>query len=133
LLKREEEREMLPMCADTGVGCVPYSALGKSRLARPLGQHTQRGDTDHVAESLDLDVDQPVVEAVHQVAGVRGVPMAHIAMAWVLSKPVVTAPMSVLSSLSTWPMPPRRFSCRSPEDEVRRLEEPHTTQPAYWW
>jgi AAA domain/Aldo/keto reductase family len=51
LLKREEEREMLPMCADMGVCCVPYSPLGKGRLARPWGQHTQRGDTDHVAKS----------------------------------------------------------------------------------
>ena len=91
LLKREEEREMLPMCADMGVGCVPYSPLGKGRLARPWGQHTQRGDTDQVAKSFDLDVDQPVVDAVQQIAEKRGVPMAQIAMAWVLSKPVVTA------------------------------------------
>ena len=86
LLKREEEREMLPLCADMGVGCVPYSPLGKGRLARPWGQHTQRGDTDQVAKSFDLDVDQPVVEAVQQIAEERGVPMAQITMAWVLSE-----------------------------------------------
>ena len=62
LLKREEEREMLPMCADMGVGCVPYSPLGKGLFARPWGQHTQRAATDQVAKSFDLDVDQPVVE-----------------------------------------------------------------------
>ena len=77
LLKREEEREMLPMCADLGVGCVPYSPLGKGRLARPWGQQTQRADTDQVAKSFDLDVDQPVVEAVQQLAEERGLPMAR--------------------------------------------------------
>ena len=93
LIKREEEREMLPMCLDLGVGCVPYSPLGKGRLARPWGQRTQRGDVDQVAKTFDLDVDQPVVEQVERVANERHVPMAQIAMAWVLRKPVVTAPI----------------------------------------
>ena len=72
---------------------VPYTPLSKGRLARPWGQHTRRGDTDPVAESFDLDVDQPVVEAVQQIAEERGVPVAQIALSWVLSKPVVTAPI----------------------------------------
>ncbi|TCN35225.1 aryl-alcohol dehydrogenase-like predicted oxidoreductase [Kribbella orskensis] len=71
LLKREEEREMLPMCSDMGVGCIPYSPLGKGRLARPWGQHTQRSDSDHVAKTFDLDVDRPVVDAVQQVRRTR--------------------------------------------------------------
>ncbi|MET1005879.1 MAG: aldo/keto reductase, partial [Propionibacteriaceae bacterium] len=93
LLKREEEREMLPMCADLGVGCVPYSPLGKGRLARPWGVDTQRGSVDQVAKSFDLDVDQPVVEAVQAIAAEHDTSMAKIAMAWVLSKAVVTAPI----------------------------------------
>jgi 1-deoxyxylulose-5-phosphate synthase len=133
LLKREEEREMLPMCADMGVGCVPYSPLGKGRLARPWGQHTQRGDTDQVAKSFDLDVDQPVVEAVHQVAEERGVPMAHIAMAWVLSKPVVTAPIVGATKPHHLAAAAASLQVQLTEDEIRRLEEPYTTQPAYWW
>jgi 1-deoxyxylulose-5-phosphate synthase len=133
LLKREEEREMLPMCADMGVGCVPYSPLGKGRLARPWGQHTQRGDTDHAAKSFDLDVDQPVVEAVHQVAGERGVPMAHIAMAWVLSKPVVTAPIVGATKPHHRADAAASHNVQLTEDEVRRLEAPYTTQPAYYW
>ena len=63
LIKREEEREMLPMCADTGVGCIPYSPLGKGRLTRPWGEQTQRSERDAVAKTFDLDVDRPVVEA----------------------------------------------------------------------
>lgn len=73
---------MLPMCADMGVGCMPYSPLGKGRLARPWGATSQRGAVNQVAKSFDLDVDQPVVEAVQQVVEERGVPMAQIAMAW---------------------------------------------------
>jgi aryl-alcohol dehydrogenase-like predicted oxidoreductase len=133
LLKREEEREMLPMCADLGVGCVPYSPLGKGRLARPWGQHTQRGDTDQVAKSFDLDVDQPVVEAVQQIAEERGVPMAQIAMAWVLSKPVVTAPIVGATKPHHLTDAAGAVEVHLTEEEIRRLEEPYTTQPAYWW
>ena len=133
LLKREEEREMLPMCADMGVGCVPYSPLGKGRLARPWGQHTQRGDTDQVAKSFDLDADQPVVDAVQQIAEERGVPMAHIAMAWVLSKPVVTAPIVGATKPHHLADAAASLQVQLTEDEIRRLEEPYTTQPAYWW
>ena len=133
LLKREEEREMLPMCADMGVGCVPYSPLGKGRLARPWGHHTQRGDTDQVAKSFDLDVDQPVVDAVQQIAEERGVPMAHIAMAWVLSKPVVTAAIVGATKPHHLADAAASLQVQLTEDEIRRLEEPYTTQPAYWW
>ena len=133
LLKREEEREMLPMCTDLGVGCVPYSPLGKGRLARPWGQHTQRGDTDQVAKRFDLDVDQPVVEAVQQVAEERGVQMAHIAMAWVLSKPVVTAPIVGATKTHHLAGAAAALEIQLTEEEIRHLEEPYSTQPAYWW
>jgi 1-deoxyxylulose-5-phosphate synthase len=133
LLKREEEREMLPMCTDLGVGCVPYSPLGKGRLARPWGQHTQRGDTDQVAKRFDLDVDQPVVEAVQQVAEERGVQMAHIAMAWVLNKPVVTAPIVGATKTHHLAGAAAALEIQLTEEEIRHLEEPYTTQPAYWW
>ena len=64
LIKREEEREMLPMCLDMGVGCVPYSPQGKGRLTRPWGEQTQRSSVDVVAKSFDADADRPVVDAV---------------------------------------------------------------------
>ncbi len=73
LIKREEEREMLPMCADMGVGCVPYSPQGKGRLTRPWGTQTDRSAVDVVAKSFDLDVDQPVVDSVQRVAESRGI------------------------------------------------------------
>jgi 1-deoxyxylulose-5-phosphate synthase len=63
LIKREEEREMLPMCADLGVGCVPYSPQGKGRLTHLWGTQTDRSAVDMVAKSFDLDVDRPVVDA----------------------------------------------------------------------
>jgi aryl-alcohol dehydrogenase-like predicted oxidoreductase len=133
LLKREEEREMLPMCTDLGVGCVPYSPLGKGRLARPWGQHTQRGDTDQVARTFDLDVDQPVVEAVQQVAEERGVQMAQIAMAWVLSKLVVTAPIVGATKTHHLADAAAALEIQLTEEEISHLEQPYTTQPAYWW
>jgi 1-deoxyxylulose-5-phosphate synthase len=133
LLKREEEREMLPMCADMGVGCIPYSPLGKGRLARPWGQHTRRGDTDQVAKTFDLDIDQPVVEAVQQVAEERGVPMAQIAIAWLLSKPVVSAPIVGATKPHHLADAVAALEITLTDDEIRRLEEPYTTQPAYWW
>jgi 1-deoxyxylulose-5-phosphate synthase len=133
LLKREEEREMLPMCADMGVGCIPYSPLGKGRLARPWGQHTQRGDTDQVAKTFDLDIDQPVVEAVQQVAEERGVPMAQIGIAWLLSKPVVSAPIVGATKPHHLGDAVAALEINLTDDEIRRLEQPYTTQPAYWW
>jgi aryl-alcohol dehydrogenase-like predicted oxidoreductase len=133
LLKREEEREMLPMCTDMGVGCVPYSPLGKGRLARPWGQHTQRGDTDQVARTFDLDLDQPVVEAVQQVADERDVQMAHIALAWVLSKPVVTAPIVGATKTHHLADAAAALEIQLTEQEISHLEEPYITQPAYWW
>lgn len=133
LLKREEEREMLPMCLDMGVGCIPYSPLGKGRLARPWGQHTQRGDTDQVAKSFDLDIDQPVVEVVQQVAEERGVPMAQIGIAWLLSKPVVSAPIVGATKAHHLADAVAAVDIVLSEEEISRLEGPYTTQPAYWW
>jgi len=133
LLKREEEREMLPMCTDMGVGCVPYSPLGKGRLARPWGEHTQRGDTDQVAKTFDLDVDRPVVQAVQQIAEERGVRMAQIGIAWLLSKPVVSAPIVGATKPHHLADAVAAVEIKLTGDEIRRLEEPYTTQPAYWW
>ena len=93
LMQREEEREMFGLLADQGVGSIPYTPLAKGRLARPWGEHTQRFDTDPIGRRFDNDSDRPIVEAVQQVAEARGIPMAQIALAWVLKNPVVTAPI----------------------------------------
>ena len=93
VLKREEERDMIPLCLDQGVGLTPYSPLAKGRAARPWGEQTARSSADAVAKAFDRDADKPVVDAIHQIADARGVPMAQIALAWVLSKPVVSCPI----------------------------------------
>src|SRR3954470_2096679 len=88
VLKREEERDMIPMCRDQGVGLTRYSPLAKGRAARPWGQQTTRSSSDDVAKAFDRAADEPVVNAIQKVAEARGVAMAQVALAWVLSKPV---------------------------------------------
>jgi aryl-alcohol dehydrogenase-like predicted oxidoreductase len=121
------------MCLDLGVGAIPYSPLGKGRLARPWGQQTLRGDVDQVAKSFDLDVDEPVVNAVQAVAEERGVPMAQIGIAWLLTKPVVTAPIVGATKPHHLADAVGALDITLTEEEIDRLEAPYTTQPAYWW
>lgn len=133
LVKREEEREMLPMCLDTGVGAIPYSPQGKGRLTRPWGRQTARSERDTVAKSFDLDVDKPVVDAVQRVAEQRGVPMAHVALAWVLGKPVVTAPVVGATRESHLADAVAALDVDLTDEEVEALEAPYTPQAPYWW
>ena len=93
LMQREEEREMFGLLADQGVGSIPWSPLAKGRLARPLGEHTTRFDHDPVGRRTFGDGDAAVIAAVQQVATGRGIPMAQVALTWVLKNPVVTAPI----------------------------------------
>lgn len=93
LIYREEEREMMGLLAHQGVGSVPYSPLAKGRVARPWATQTSRGGNDPVADATFIEADRGVVDAVERIAGARGVPMAHIALAWVLHNPVVSAPI----------------------------------------
>jgi aryl-alcohol dehydrogenase-like predicted oxidoreductase len=93
LLMREEEREMFPLLADQQVGSLPWSPLARGRLTRPWGQQTQRSDTDAFGQRLYQDSDRQIVDAVEQVAAKRELPMAQVALAWVLRNPVVDAPI----------------------------------------
>jgi aryl-alcohol dehydrogenase-like predicted oxidoreductase len=93
LLQREEEREMLPLLADQGVGSLPWSPLAKGYLARPWGEGTVRSESDTMAQRYVDDANPPIVGAVQKIAGARGVPMAQVALAWVLHNPVVAAPI----------------------------------------
>src|SRR5262245_3809120 len=94
LIYREEEREMLPLCQDQGVGVIPWSPLGKGRLTRPWNQNTtQRAETDPLQARYPADANEPIADAVQRVAEVRGVSMAQVALAWVLRNPVVAAPI----------------------------------------
>jgi aryl-alcohol dehydrogenase-like predicted oxidoreductase len=133
LLKREEEREMLPMCADMGVGCVPYSPQAKGRLTRSWGAQTARSRVDTVAASFDLDVDRPVVEAVQRLAETRGVGMSQIALSWLLSKPVVSAPIVGATKPKHLADAVAALDVTLTDDEIRTLEDPYRPQAPYWW
>jgi aryl-alcohol dehydrogenase-like predicted oxidoreductase len=93
LLMREEEREMFPLLADSGVGSLPWSPLARGRLTRPWNEQTQRSESDEFGKRLYQESDERIVEAVRAVAERRGVPMAQVALAWVLRNPVVDAPI----------------------------------------
>jgi aryl-alcohol dehydrogenase-like predicted oxidoreductase len=93
LLNREEEREMLPLCADTGVGVIPWSPLARGRLTRDWDDTTARSETDEFGKSLYAEGDREIVDAVGAVAAERGLPKAQVALAWMLGKPAVTAPI----------------------------------------
>ena len=131
VLKREEERDMIPLCLDQGVGLTPYSPLAKGRAARPWGEQTARSSADAVAKAFDRDVDQPVVDAIQKIAEARGVPMAQVALAWVLSKPVVSCPIVGATKPSTicrtrWP-PSTSVSPRTRSRHWRSLTPRRTT------
>jgi len=93
LAYREEEREMLPLCLDQGIGVIPWSPLARGRLARPWDETTNRSEKDEFGRSLYGAADRPVVDAVGQVADQRGIPRAQVALAWLLAKPGITAPI----------------------------------------
>jgi aryl-alcohol dehydrogenase (NADP+) len=94
LLNREEEREMLPLCIDQGVGVIPWSPLARGRLARGWDEVSDRSQTDAFGARLYHEAsDRRIVERVAEVATARGVPMAQVALAWMLSKPAITSPI----------------------------------------
>ena len=93
LLYREEEREMLPLCADQGVGVIPWSPLARGRLTRDWDASTARAETDEFGASLYRDEDRAVVDTVARVAERRGVSRAQVALAWVMAQPAVTSPI----------------------------------------
>jgi aryl-alcohol dehydrogenase-like predicted oxidoreductase len=95
-LYREEEREMFPLLADMGVSSMPYSPLAKGRCARPFGQESFRATNDPVGQAHfgnGTERDKGVIDAIEGIATARGIPMAQVAMAWVLANPVVAAPI----------------------------------------
>ncbi len=93
LLQREEEREMLDLLADQTVSSLPWCPLDKGRLARPYGQSTARSNADPIGQQFFSDPDRSIIDALQDVARHRGIPMAQIAIAWLLTNPVVAAPV----------------------------------------
>ena len=97
LLNREEEREMLPLCADAGIGVIPWSPMARGRLTRDWDTTSARSETDEYGRTLytahTADADRQVVEAVGKVASDRGIPRAQVALAWTMQAKAVTAPI----------------------------------------
>jgi 1-deoxyxylulose-5-phosphate synthase len=93
LLYREEEREMIPLCIDQGIGIIPWSPLARGKLARQWDESTNRSEKDEFGRTLYTDDDRIIVDAVGQVADQRGIPRAQVAIAWALAKPGMTAPI----------------------------------------
>jgi aryl-alcohol dehydrogenase-like predicted oxidoreductase len=103
LLYREEEREMLPLCRELGVGVIPWSPLARGRLTRDWDEATARSETDEFGKTLYAATeaaDRKVVEAVAKVAAGRGIPRAQVALAWVMQKPGVTSPIIGATKIS---------------------------------
>ncbi|MDQ0396214.1 aldo/keto reductase [Labrys monachus] len=132
LLHREEEREMLPLCEDQGIGVIPWSPLARGRLTRDWNETTERQQSDRFGEVLyehGLDSDRRIVEAVAAVAGKRGVPRAQVALAWLLQKSAITAPIVGASKPQHLTDAAAALALWLTADEIAELEAPYVPHP----
>ena len=128
LLYREEEREMLPLCASEGIGVIPWSPLARGRLTRDWDETTERSETDAFGKTIFADAaaaDRKVVEAVAEIARDRGIPRAQVALAWVLDKPEVSAPIVGASKSGHLDDAIAALDIALTDDEIDRLEAPY--------
>jgi len=131
LVYREEEREMIPLCEDQGVGTIPWSPLARGLLARPVSRHTTaRLDSDTITPRLyDTKGDEEVINAVEKIAVGQGESMASIALAWLLSRPTVVAPIVGLTKLSHFDDAVKALDITLSEEECAELEAPYQPHP----
>jgi aryl-alcohol dehydrogenase-like predicted oxidoreductase len=134
LIYREEEREMIPQCIDQGVGVIPWSPLARGVLAgnrtREGTRNTTRSDSDPFTDYLySQPTDFDVVERVAEVAKERGVPSAQVALAWLLHKPGVTAPIVGATKLRHLEDALAAEQLALSAEEIERLEEPYAPHP----
>jgi 1-deoxyxylulose-5-phosphate synthase len=128
LLYREEEREMMPLCAEEGIGVMPWSPLARGRLTRAWDETTVRTRTDQYGSKLyvsDVEADRQVIEAVAAIATARGVSKAQIAMAWITQKPFVTAPIVGASKPQHLLDAMAALTLRLETAEIAQLEAPY--------
>jgi 1-deoxyxylulose-5-phosphate synthase len=128
LLYREEEREMLPLCKAEGIGVIPWSPLARGRLTRDWDEKTARTETDEFGKTLyarTAEADRQVVEAVAQVAASHGLPRAQIALAWVLGKSPITAPIVGATKIQHLEDAVAALSVKLTAEEVSALETPY--------
>jgi aryl-alcohol dehydrogenase-like predicted oxidoreductase len=132
LIYREEEREMLPLCREEGIGVIPWSPLARGRLTRDWDETTARTETDEFGKTLyaaTADADRKVVEAVAKVAKARGIPRARVALAWVLQHPGVTAPIIGASKMSHLDDAVAALSVKLTAEEIAALAAPYVPHP----
>jgi 1-deoxyxylulose-5-phosphate synthase len=133
LLYREEEREMIGLCLAEGVGVLPWSPLARGRLTRAWqAETTARSETDRFGNSMysrTEEDDRKVVERLGEIAEKRGIPRAQIALAWLLSKPAVTAPIVGATKPHHLEDAVAALSVRLALEEIKALEEPYTPHP----
>ena len=132
LLYREEEREMMSLCAAEGIGVIPWSPLARGRLTRDWGVSTNRSETDEFGKTLytaAVDSDKRIVSQVAAVAESRGVPRAQVALAWLLSKPFLTAPIIGASKSQHLEDAVAAVSLKLSDEEIKNLEDPYVPHP----
>jgi aryl-alcohol dehydrogenase-like predicted oxidoreductase len=133
LLYREEEREMIGLCQSEGIGVIPWSPLARGRLTRPWqSESTKRSQTDKFGNSMyskTEQADHQVVDRLCQVAEQRGIPCAQLALAWLLAKPAVTAPIVGASKSHHLQDAVAALALRLTHEEIEALEEPYTPHP----
>jgi len=134
LLYREEEREMIPLCMAEGLGVIPWSPLARGLLARSRAQsesrQTTRSNNDPFAQKLYADnVDWPIVGAVERIARERGVCMSEVALAWLLARPGITAPIVGATKLEQLEAALRAVDLQLTPEEMAALDAPYTPKP----
>jgi aryl-alcohol dehydrogenase (NADP+) len=129
LLYREEEREMLPLCADQDIAVIPWSPLARGRLTRPWDAATARTETDEFGATLYRDEDEQIVARVHEVADRLGRPPAQVALAWLLANPVVTAPIVGVTKPRHLEDAIAAVDLDLSDEDIAALEEPYRPHP----
>ncbi|MFF7981899.1 aldo/keto reductase [Streptomyces sp. NPDC007901] len=129
LLYREEEREMLPLCADQGVGVLPWSPLARGRLTRDWGTVTERSATDNFGNRLYQDGDRAIVDAVTRIADDRAVPRAQVALSWLLHQSTVTAPIIGASKPHHIDDAVAAVELKLSDKELEELQQPYGPHP----
>ncbi|KAI0806702.1 aryl-alcohol dehydrogenase [Fomes fomentarius] len=131
LAYREEEREMFPTLKLFGVGSIPWSPLARGLLTRPLDEESRRGNSDWAIGRYKNESTASIVSRVEELAKRKGVNMAQVALAWVLSKPHVTAPIIGTTSLSHLENILGGLDVQLSEEEIKYLEEPYKPVPVF--
>ncbi|MCX7796165.1 MAG: aldo/keto reductase [bacterium] len=132
LIYREDERELIPLCKEEGVGLTPYSPLASGRLSREWGETTLRYETDEVAKrkyDSTREVDKEIIDRVGEIAKNRGISRTQVALAWLLHKEPVVAPIVGVTKMEHLEDAVKAVSVKLTPEEIKYLEEPYVPHP----